>query len=215
MKQKFLSVTDSSATFDCPTREHQIFLNGEILTVSFQHGKATVLPYEIGLKFMLPGFTVKDAEDNELVIPTSEVDALAEDEVVAKLTELTDDSLMIRAISKVGGEQFMVGDQPSRSELIAFLMAGPAEAEKEEVVFDEDDLDNADVSDNVGSGLTAPTGEVPENSEDEITLDVGGDPVEEPAPEAQEQVAEVTENVTEAEAPAGEIVANDADKKAE
>lgn len=240
MEQKFLSVMDTSATFDCPVREHQIMLNGEIKTVTFEHGKPTILSKEIGLKFMMAGFIVRDAEDNELVIPTSSADELAEDEVVAKLSELTDDSLLIRSLSKVGGEQFAVGEV-SRKALISFLTSKPADAEDDaqevdvDLLEDEDDLDNADVSDNVGSGLTAPTGQVPENAEDEITLDVGDEVVsgeilevveqpKEEAPAVTDEVKEIvaednakaTENLTEAEAPAGEIVANDeAEKKAD
>lgn len=260
----YLSVLDTSATFDCPQRQHQIMFNGEVMNVDFEQGKPTILAREIGLKFMMPGFIVRDLDDNELIIPSTNTGELAEDEVVAKLAELTDDALLIRSISKIGGEQFAVGEV-SRAALISFLTSKPADAEDDEQEFgvdlltDEDDLDNADVSDNVGSGLTAPTGLVPENAEDEITLDVGDEVVsggergevlevveqeqglseeakaahaeqavleaaaaEQPAvtDEIKEIVAEdnakATENVTEAEAPAGEIVANDeAEKKAE
>lgn len=200
--EKFLSVLDTSATAEHPLRKHDIFVDGVIEQVTFEYGKPTVLPYTKGAKFLLPGFIVKDANENEISIPSAESAGLAEDEVIAKLGELHDDALRLRAISRVGGESFAVGEV-SRAALIAFLKTPPTvedveamEAEVSVLENDEDNLDaesedgiQADVQDN----LPAPSGIVPENAEDEIEVDVGGETIEQPAEEVApaEPVADV------------------------
>ncbi len=219
--EKFLSVTDTSATAECPIRKHHVFLDGVLEEVTFEYGKPTVMPYKKGAKFLLPGFIVKDAEENEISLRSEESAGLAEDEVIAKLSELHDDALRLRALSRVGGEIFAVGEA-DRSEMIAFLISPPAVAEFEDIaeLEDEDGIE-ADVQDNIP--LT-PSGIVPENAEDEIEVDVGGEIDQQPAPEAvvpgiqEYQVSNVSEPTGTIVGPdaAPEIVASDdVDKKDE
>jgi hypothetical protein len=142
---KFLKVTDTSCTAESGDRVHDCFVRGVLTPTVFKYGVDTVLPYEHGIKFNLPGFNLFDADGQPLAIPAvtkeSIRDSLAAGEVVAKLTELTLSSLKIRAAQKKGGEIYLDADDASRVDLIDFIMGTPPVAEvSHETIDGEDDL---------------------------------------------------------------------------
>jgi hypothetical protein len=147
MEAKFVKVIDTSATADCPLRNHDIRIGDEIQTITFQQGAPTRLPFEIGMKFMKDGFIVLD-DDGEGVVPapatTDETIRLriGADEVVAKYEELTVSALMIRAAALPGGEKLTVG-AVDRVALIDFLKGTTSLTSADEVIL-ADEVENED-----------------------------------------------------------------------
>lgn len=149
--EKFLLVTDSSCTLDYPERTHTINVRGQDIAVTFNFGKETVLPFEQGVKFSkLAGFTVEEKDGYSLVIPAVTPEnikqALAKDEVIAKLGELSLSSLKLRAASLKGGEIFLDAGDDARNDIIAFIVGEPpvglvAEptVDGEEVLIEDED----------------------------------------------------------------------------
>lgn len=126
---KMLEVYDTSANHECPVRQHDVKINGEILSITFEAGKRTLMPRDVGLKFMKPGFRVYEKDSTvELTRPpvTDETvkNRIAVDEVVAKYEELTGDALKMRAAVFPGGEAYIAGNV-ARADLIDFLKRGP------------------------------------------------------------------------------------------
>lgn len=122
-------VVDSSTTVDNPLRVHEVIVNGKIERVEFHHGKDTLLPYDVAIKFMQAGFTVQEnGKDIARPAKTDETIRLriAEDEVVAKLDELTDAALRLRSASRPDGERF-INPATKREDMIAFLMTQVAD----------------------------------------------------------------------------------------
>ncbi len=180
---KFLRVTDSSCTSEYPERHHSINVGGQNIPVVFKYGEEKVLPYEQALKFNIDGFTLEDTDGKPLVMPavTKENirDALAADEVVAKISELTLSSLKIRAGQKTGGEIYLDADDDARDDLIDFLSGKPpavtAEASVETIDGEADLIDDeGDDTDEVHVGPAAGSIEIaadPATTEDETTVD--------------------------------------------
>lgn len=147
MQPTHLYVTDTSATDSSGVRKHHVPLNGEMVEVSFTYGKPTKIPYELAVKFLIPGFIVEDGEGRNVGAPPQTNDAVRfqinDDEVVAKLDELTTMALQIRAIARVGGEIF-VGEEDgvNRDELITFLKTNTdlADEDDDAELEDEDGL---------------------------------------------------------------------------
>jgi len=146
MESKFVRVFDSSATSECPVRNHQLIIGGQVKNFEFKEGEGLRLPFDIGMKFMQVGFTVKE-DDDDVVIdrPAETQDAvrfqIGEDEVVARYSELTTESLKLRAVTCPGGEKFLV--QPfERSEIIHFIKtaSAPDNVGHDETIDGLDDL---------------------------------------------------------------------------
>lgn len=123
--EKYLRVIDSSVTELNKHRIHEIVINGTILTINFVYGEDTILPFEQGIKFMKDGFTVEEVDGKSLnlpAVPTENVAAqLKDDECVAKFTELTTSSLLLRAAQKTGGEIYLNATDSDRDDVIAFI----------------------------------------------------------------------------------------------
>lgn len=153
MSDKILQVYDSSATAENPKRIHDLMIEGLITPIAFEYGKPTELPYEIGIKFMKDGFRVCEQGAAVALKPPPVTDEtiryrIAADEVIAKLSELSDEALRLRVAIKPGGEKLLSSD---RGELLDFLL-GAAKVEAEatggelEIEFNEegDDLGEVD-----------------------------------------------------------------------
>lgn len=147
-KPKNLLVNDQSATGSHPVRIHELMIDGIIRSYKFEYGKKTELPYEIGIKFMKDGFDVYEPGSDvpmraPAVTDTTSNIRLAPDEVVARLDELTDDSLVLRVALKPGGEKLAVGEF-DREKTIAFLKG--AMEKQQGKASEEENLDLEDMS---------------------------------------------------------------------
>jgi hypothetical protein len=136
-KEKFLRVIDTSCTEVSGDRKHAVFLNGELVEVVFKYGKENILPLELALKFVQTGFEVQELADGYKItipaIPTDNVAAqLANDECVAKFTELTLQSLKVRAAQRKGGEMFLNLEDADKPLIISFLEGRAPEPELED-----------------------------------------------------------------------------------
>lgn len=119
------SVIDRNATSGSRTH-HPLGLGQE--AVVFNPGKKTQMPQEIAAKFLCdPAFHVFDPDGNR-VTALRQVTAeeakqgivLAEDEVIAKFDELSQESLLRRAHLLPGGEAFKKNAR--RDDLVEFLL---------------------------------------------------------------------------------------------
>ncbi len=141
---KFLKVTDSSCTAESPERIHDVFVRGELKRTVFKFGEELILPFEHGIKFMLDGFKVEEADGRTLNLPAVTKESvrseLAQDQVIANLSELTIASLKLRAGQKPGGEVFLDAEDDARGDLIDFLIGKPPAAAEVKTVDAEDDL---------------------------------------------------------------------------
>lgn len=146
-------VTDSSATMHYPTRVHEIILNGKVERITFNHGEPTLLPFEKAAKFQREGFTMLSEDGTELKRPSDTPPvvqlSIKSSEVVARLEELTQEALFLRASILIGGEKF--GKNSNKKDMIAFLIEhneklGIAAALEPgmEQQGDEDNLDEID-----------------------------------------------------------------------
>lgn len=151
--QKKVQVIDLSCTAENDHRKHEVIVNGDIVSVDFYHGQPTILSYEIGMKFVKPGFKVlENGVEYELPAekPVGGALQLQPDEVVAKYTELTLSALQIRAAGRVGGEVFLSSND--ESEIISFLKGEKGASFAADFVDDEENLlDDEDDEDSVES----------------------------------------------------------------
>lgn len=184
--KKFLKVTDKSCTDLSGDRHHQIMVGGELLTITFSHGKEKHLPFEQGVKFAgKDGFVVEDSDGIALGVGVTAEGIrheLADDEVVAKLTELTVDSLKLRAAAKKGGEMFLKAGDEDRADLIAFILGKPPVPEAPALPPanppKDDDLGEVDTTTDPAPVVTDPTPNPQEGHEkpevDEVEFDEEG-----------------------------------------
>lgn len=125
-KTKYHKVVDSSCTAEYPVRYHEIQVHGEWYRIKFEFGVETIMPFDKAAKFLQAGFVVTDHEGSELSLPSTSAAAsslmLAGDEVVAKMSELTLESLKVRAAQKKGGEMFLDAPAASRPDIIKFIL---------------------------------------------------------------------------------------------
>lgn len=130
--ERLYQVWDSSATPQAKERIHEIIFEGEIIEVTFNYNKPTLLPFEKAIKFRQDGFIVKDPAGFQVEGPNkkndSVTDKLEKNEVIARLDELSLDALIVRAVMRPGGEKY--SKSTSKKELIDFLLAdkGPKTA---------------------------------------------------------------------------------------
>jgi hypothetical protein len=201
LTDKTLLVTDSSTTEEVPSREHFIIYNGEEIGVNFQYLKPSVVPYEVGMKFLgKQGFTVMENVDGlplELppVTPDSVAQSLNAGEVIAKLEELNDQALEFRVYQRLSGEQFLKVSQ-GREDNLRFLHG---EAGVVEVTVNPEE-----VTDNFDLGTPEPEvlpilGDIPAEVTDvePVLEDVPAKIIEGIDPEQTEEVIETTEEATE------------------
>lgn len=144
---KVLKVTDLSCTAESPVRTHDCFVRGVLTPTVFKYGEETILAFEHGIKFMLDGFKVEEADGRTLNLPAVTKESvrseLAADQVIANLSELNLASLKLRAGQKPGGEVFLDASDDARGDLIDFIVGKPpvvAAEETAETVDGEDDL---------------------------------------------------------------------------
>lgn len=146
--EKMFLVIDSSCTAEGKPRIHDILVDGHFERIVFKYGEPTLLPYHKAVKFMLDGFTVKDADTDSTLHNPSVTDEtvrirIGADEIVAKYEELEMTALKIRAGKMVGGEVYIT-KKASKAELIAFIKAANAPAideDEESLIDDSDDED--------------------------------------------------------------------------
>lgn len=161
--EKLLRVKDTSCTAECPERVHDVFVRGVLTRTVFNYGEDTILEFEHGIKFMLDGFKVEEADGSTLNLPAVTKESikseLAADQVIANLSELNLASLKLRAGQKAGGEVFLDADDTVRADLIAFILGAPPAAAEEHVenIDGEDDLVDHDDDEGDGSGEFTPT----------------------------------------------------------
>lgn len=179
--EKLLRVTDSSCTAECPERTHTIKVRGELIDIKFKLGEEKLLPFEQGVKFMVDGFKVEEADGSSLVLPAVAKDnvkaSLGADEAVANLEELTLSSLILRASQKAGGEIYLNATDSDRDDIIAFIKGKPpvaaADETKADVVGEEEEslIDEGD--DNPETVVVAADGVTEKHLETITAADVG------------------------------------------
>lgn len=116
-------VFDTSCTGSSRKRTHDVMVDGELRQVEFNYPNAVEMPFAHAMKFLREGFIVKDDEGNVVNRPNEQtvesVVAFGTDSVVARLTELTAESLFTRVATLPGGEAFRANS--SKNDMVAFL----------------------------------------------------------------------------------------------
>jgi hypothetical protein len=121
---EFLYVQDTTATADYPTRTHELVVDGAVKRFTFNVGERHKLPVEIALRFLkVKSFIVTDENEKRYdptpVDPQASDFQLADNEVVALVSELSTEALVIRAKQIPGGEKMKAKD--GREALIEFV----------------------------------------------------------------------------------------------
>jgi hypothetical protein len=126
--REYLEVTDTTCSPTYPRRTHDIMVSGVIRQVTFEIGQPQLLPIDVALRFLKDdAFVVTDPRTGKKYDPTppqpdihsGAAFALASDEVVAKLDELTQEALFIRSKQMQGAEDIKKGTP--KEKLISFL----------------------------------------------------------------------------------------------
>lgn len=155
----YLEVTDTTCTPQFPSRTHHITYQGRPAQVTFEYGKALRLPFDAALKFLKePAFIVIDPNTGEKFDPTPKAPEgvssaaleLAADEVIAKLDELTQEALFLRAKQLDGSDHLKKGTP--KTELIAFLAAKRINEDKA-AKRSKDDIDAIPAGASVGGAM--------------------------------------------------------------
>lgn len=180
-QNKFLRVIDSSCTNECPERTHTIVVHGSRVVVTFKLGTETILPFEQGIKFMIDGFTVEEVDGNVLDLPAvaseSVLPLLANDECVAKYSELSTSALKLRAAAKSGGEIYLGSSDDDRNLIVSFLSGNlpelPTDPQNDEVSEDDEDHEGDGLDENIVDAETDKKEEAPTTDEsDESETDL-------------------------------------------
>lgn len=111
-------------------RRHDITFNGSIRPIIFKNSLATPLPEELAIKLLAADNFVRvdtDGRELEWKNPPRQIEdlqageklELADTETIADLTELTLDSLRIRAVREKGGEKVKTANKET---VVAFLV---------------------------------------------------------------------------------------------
>lgn len=111
-------------------RTHVLVVDGLNKSFTFQPHEAKELPPAIAVRFLKDeAFKLVDKEGNPIEyrrrprlpeeLGAGERLAVADDEVIARLEELTDKALQLRALELTGGEKF--AEAANRADMIAFL----------------------------------------------------------------------------------------------
>lgn len=141
-KQKMLYVIDTTAVPDRVSgdgqaripghREHEMIVNGNRKVVRFEHGKPTALPWPLAMKFLrhTEVFKLTDEHGNEMefqATPRQPEDMQAgerfridDNEVVARLDELTTHALRVRCAMLPGGDD--IAEKGTRDEIVKFIV---------------------------------------------------------------------------------------------
>jgi hypothetical protein len=154
----YLQVTDTTCTPAYPTRTHDIMYQGRRAQVTFNYGNPLRLPIDVALKFLKDEAFVVTDEDGNQYDPTPKAPEaagaefkLAPDEIVAKLDELTQEALYLRAKQLNGSDHIKKGTP--KTELVAFLAAQRL-TEAKAAGKAKDDLDVISPGATVGGALT-------------------------------------------------------------
>lgn len=131
------SVQDTTCVAGGPKRTHEIIVDGLIKPCAFEYGVPLTMPESHARKFVhIPEFIVLNAEGKRVkpaISITLGFDAagkltLADDQCVARLDELSMESLLSRASPLLGGEKMTL--KTGKATVIAFLI----EARKKKLV---------------------------------------------------------------------------------
>lgn len=121
-----LRVEDTTATPEYPSRTHDIMIGEVRKPITFKYGEPLELPVDVALKFLKDeAFVVTDPRTGDRIEPTphtpdaGESLSLGPDEVVARLSELHQGALLLRAMQLPGGDKF--SKKTPRDVLTAFL----------------------------------------------------------------------------------------------
>lgn len=125
--EEMYGVEDLNATRVGVERAHDIIVAGEIITYPFRPRHSTKMPFAHAVKFLKnKAFRVTDAS-GKVYEPIAEAKpearaslSIADDEVIARLDELTVESLAIRANALDGGEGFKKSSR--KADIMAFLI---------------------------------------------------------------------------------------------
>lgn len=153
MSKVMWKVTDKTTSDEFKKRTQVVMLDGVETPFEFSFGKPTLMPPEAAMKFapIVEGFDVIDENgkpvkpSNAALKPAAEV--LGDSEVVADLSELTNEALAMRASPKKGGEKFSKDKNPDRLEMIEFLTKSSKLKEAKPTVADDDELPKSVVDD--------------------------------------------------------------------
>lgn len=131
-KDRFCKVLDKAAINSERTHELRN-LEGTLEPFTFKPRKHMPIPYSFAVSLLgNDGFEVLD-ENNKVLRPMrqrGEVDlmALSHDEVIAKLSELRPEALIVRAKALPGGDNFVKGEV-DYEDLVEFILAGGTHVE--------------------------------------------------------------------------------------
>jgi hypothetical protein len=135
-KPDTLFVQDTTCTPNGGAREHVQIIGGAEKTFSFEYKKKVEMPSAVAMKFLkIAEFIVTDHEGKTVERVPDQPDQhaikpflLKEDQVIAQLTELSDNALLKRAMQMVGGERMQ---HSGRDRLISFLLAARRAADEQ------------------------------------------------------------------------------------
>lgn len=106
-----LDVEDTTALVDQPDRIHEMMVDSKRTSFTFKAGEKKRLPFDVAIRFNLPGFIVTDPRTGNRYEPPPAAPEggaallLKPNEVVARLDELTLDALLVRVKVLPGGEK--------------------------------------------------------------------------------------------------------------
>lgn len=135
-KPDTLFVQDTTCAAGAGAREHVQIVGGIETTFSFEYKKKVEMDKAIAHKFLKTAeFIVTDHDGKVIERSPDQPDQhsikpflLKEDQVIAQLTELSDQALLKRAMQMVGGERMQ---HSGRDRVIAFLMAARRAADEQ------------------------------------------------------------------------------------
>lgn len=172
-KEKEIFVIDLTATPDRRNpdgtlaapghRQHEMIVRGQTRVITFEHGKPTKLPWTLAMQFLQhhDSFRMTDQDGNEVDWRPPETKApdaaqmrLEDDQVVARLDELSTDALRIRCAIVPGGDEIVSSNSATRDSMIDFLTRFAEEDRKSRL--EPDTLAGGGGDDMIGGMFTPP-----------------------------------------------------------
>jgi hypothetical protein len=150
-KPQTMLVLDMTAQPGNPPREHQQIVDGRVQTYKFEPGVPLPLAPAVAVKFLRhEAFQLVDKEGQ--IVPyqrrpkqpdelgAGEQFKLADNETIARYDELSNASLLHRALELPGGEKFGgMADAPKRTDLIDFIAKTIVERRKANTSSDREE----------------------------------------------------------------------------
>jgi len=138
---KTLFVEDLTCSAKHPVRSHEIPQpNGTVTIHELKYGEKTEMPYADAVQFLKDeAYRVTDAED-ERIQPTpprpatTEKIVLANDQCIARYSELTKDALAVRVAQVPGGHEL---EKATKPDMVKFLTGAGQKARDRETPEDE------------------------------------------------------------------------------